>query len=240
MAITKQQKDEILKELIEKFGKSKSVVFADYRGLDVAGVSDLRGKLREKEAEMKVAKKTLINIAAKENNLELDPSVMEGPVAATFSYEDAMSGLKVLFNFSKENDKLKLLGGVIDGKVVGPDVIQEYAKLPGREELLAKLIGSMNAPVSGTVGLLGNLIAGFVRVLNAYKDTKPAEESAQEEVPKAEEKEEEKEKVEAADTPVEAPKEATEAAESAEAEAEAKSAEAPEEKAEADKEASAE
>ena len=177
MPVTKQKKEEVLQELVDKFGKSKSVVFAGYRGLDVSGISDLRGKLREADAEMKVAKKTLITLAGKENKLDINPDIMEGPVAATFSYEDAMAGIKVLFNFSKENENLVLLGGVVDGKVVGPEVIQEYAKLPGREELLAKLMGSMTAPVSGTVGLFSNLIAGFVRVLDGYKDTKPAEAS---------------------------------------------------------------
>ncbi len=175
MAVTKDQKSAILEGLVEKFGKSQSVVFADYRGLDVASVSDLRTRLREKDAEMKVAKKTLIRLAAKENNIEVDASDMQGPVAATFSYEDAMAGIKVLFNFAKENENLKLLGGVIDGKPVGPDVIQEYAKLPGREELLAKLIGSMNAPVSGTVGIFSNIISGFVRVLDGIRENMPAE-----------------------------------------------------------------
>lgn len=182
MAVSKQQKEEILQQLVDKFGKSKSVVFAEYRGLDVASLSDLRGRLRKENAEMQVAKKTLMRLAGEKNDFVLDKSIMEGPVAATFSYEDPMSGIKVLFNFAKENDKLKLLGGVVDGKVVGPDVIQEYAKLPGREELLAKLLGSMNAPVSGTVGLLNNLIAGFVRVLNAIQEKMPAEAATEPEV----------------------------------------------------------
>lgn len=194
MAVSKDQKAAILEGLVEKFGQSQSVVFADYRGLDVASVSDLRTRLREKDAEMKVAKKTLIRLAAKENNIEVDASDMQGPVAATFSYEDAMAGIKVLFNFAKENENLKLLGGVIDGKPVGPDVIQEYAKLPGREELLAKLIGSMNAPVSGTVGIFSNLISGFVRVLDGIRENMPAEEvkaEAPAEPAPAEEKKEE-------------------------------------------------
>lgn len=182
MAVTKQQKEEILQQLVDKFGKSKSVVFAEYRGLDVASLSDLRSRLRKEDAEMQVAKKTLMRLAGEKNELTFDKSIMEGPVAATFSYEDPMSGIKVLFNFSKENENLKLLGGVVDGKVVGPEVIQEYAKLPGREELLAKLIGSMNAPVSGSVGLLNNLIAGFVRVLNAIQEKMPAEAAAEPEV----------------------------------------------------------
>ena len=188
MAITRQKKEEILQELIEKFGRSQSVVFADYRGLDVASISELRSRLRKSDAEMKVAKKTLMGIAAKENNIEeLDRSIMEGPVAATFSYEDPLAGIKVLFQFAKENEKLKLLGGIIDGKPVGSDVIEQYAKLPGREELLAKLIGSMNAPVSGFVGIMGNLLGGFVRVVNAYKDTLPATAAPAAEAPKVEE-----------------------------------------------------
>ena len=182
MAVSKQQKEDILQQMVDKFGKSKSVVFAEYRGLDVASLSDLRGRLRKENAEMQVAKKTLMRLAGEKNDFVLDKSIMEGPVAATFSYEDPMSGIKVLFNFAKQNDKLKLLGGVVDGKVVGPEVIQEYAKLPGREELLAKLIGSMNAPVSGSVGLLNNLIAGFVRVLNAIQEKMPAQAAPESEV----------------------------------------------------------
>jgi large subunit ribosomal protein L10 len=176
MAVTRQQKEEALKELIDKFGRSKSVVFADYRGLTVAGISDLRGRLRKGEAEMKVAKKTLMGLAAKEQKIDdLSVCAMEGAVAATFSYADPLSGIKILFKFSKENDKLKLLGGIIDGKTVGPDIIEKYAKLPGREELLARLLSSMNAPVSGFVGVLGNIMGGFVRVLDAYRKKLPQE-----------------------------------------------------------------
>lgn len=213
MAITKEQKNEILSDLVEKFSKSKSVVFTDYRGLDVASVSDLRGKLREKGAEAKVAKKTLIKLAAKENKIdEIGDDILAGPVAATFSYEDELSGLKVLFKFSKENENLKLLGGVIDGKVVGEEEIKALAKLPGKEELLAKLIGSMNAPVSGMVGIMNNLVGGLVRVINAYKDTLPEDGSAPAEAP-AEEKP--AEEVPAAETTEPAAEEAPAAEESA-------------------------
>lgn len=175
MAITKQKKEEILKDLIDKFGRSKSIVFANYRGLDVASISELRSELRKENAEMKVAKKTLIGLAAKDTVGELDSSVMEGPIVATFSYEDPLSGIRILFKFSKKNENLKLLGGVIDGKMVGPDIIKQYAKIPSREELLAKLISSMNSPISGFVGIGNSLIGGIVRALSAYKDTMPAE-----------------------------------------------------------------
>ncbi len=175
MAVTRQKKEEALQDLVDKFGRSKSVVFADYRGIDVASISELRSELRKEDAEMKVAKKTLIGLAAKDSVGELDNAELEGPVVATFSYEDPLSGIRILFKFSKKNENLKLLGGIVDGKVVGPDVINQYAKLPSRDELLAKLIGSMNAPLSGFVGIGHSLIAGIVRVLDAYKDSMPAE-----------------------------------------------------------------
>jgi large subunit ribosomal protein L10 len=176
MAVTREQKKEILAGLVDKFAKSKSVVFADYRGLTVSGISELRKRLREKGAECKVAKKTLMRLAAKKNNLpDLADNIMEGPVAATFSYVDELSGLQVLFKFSKENENLKLLGGIIDGKAVGVAEIAQLAKLPSKNELYAKLLGSMNAPVSGFVGVLSNLLSGFVRVVNAYKDSLPKE-----------------------------------------------------------------
>jgi large subunit ribosomal protein L10 len=237
MAVTRQKKEEVLQELVDKFAKSKSVVFADYRGLDVASISGLRKSLREQDAEMKVAKKTLIGLAAKESNIgDIDKSVMEGPVLATFSYEDAVAGIKVLFKFSKENENLKLLGGVIDGKVVGPAVIQEYAKLPGREELLAKLLGSMSSPLSGFVGIGNSLISGFVRVLDAIKDKKPEE--AAPEAPKEEAKtdeapaasaEEEKAKEAPDETPEAPAEEAT--ADTAEAPVEEEKADTPAEEA---------
>ncbi len=183
MAVTKQKKQEILQGLIDKFGKSKTVIFADYRGLDVSGMSQLRRSLRAEGSECKVAKKTLIELAAKEMKIEgVTQEVIPGPVAATFCYEDELSGIKILFNFAKENENLKLLGGVMDGKVVSADEINQLAQLPSKEELYAKFMGSINAPTSNFVGLLSNILGSFVRVVNAYKDTMPAEDIKSDEV----------------------------------------------------------
>lgn len=171
MAVTKAEKAEILKELIDKFSRTKTVVFAEYRGLPVKGMSDLRKRLRQKDSELKIAKKTLLRLAAKEAKFaDISGASMEGPVAATFSYQDELAGLQILFKFSKENEKLKLLGGVINGELLDAATIKKYAALPSREELLAKFMGSAQSPVSGFVGILHNLVAGFVRVLKAHHD----------------------------------------------------------------------
>lgn len=176
MAITKEKKKEILDGLVEKFSQSKTVVFADYRGLDVAGMSELRKQLRESGSECKVAKKTLIELAAKENKIDgLNQEIIPGPVAATFSYEDELAGIKILFKFAKGNNNLKLLGGVFNGKVVSAEEVDKLAQIPSKEELIAKMMGSMNAPAGNFVGLLGNVLGSFVRVVNAYKDTMPAD-----------------------------------------------------------------
>lgn len=168
MPATRESKAEVLSELVEKFGRCKSVAFADYRGLNVDGISQLRGKLRKKGAEMKVAKKTLIKIAATQNGIEnMDSSEMTGPVAVTFSYEDPFSGIKALYEFSKTNEKIKLLGGIIDGKVVDAATVKKYAMIPSKEELLSMFMGSMTSPVGA-----------FVRVLDAYKKEKMKEETA--------------------------------------------------------------
>lgn len=173
MPVTREKKSVVLQDLIDKFARSKTVIFAGYRGLAVKGMSALRGQLRKGGSEMKIAKKTLMQIAAKENGIDAIPAdAMEGPVAATFSYEDELAGLQALYKFSKENETLVLLGGIIDGKVVGPAEVKKYATLPSREQLLAKFMGSMNAPVTGWVSGLGNVIGGFVRALNAYKNSR--------------------------------------------------------------------
>lgn len=171
MPITKDAKKTILQGLVDKFARSKSVVFTEYRGLKVKGISDLRKRLRSKNAEMQVAKKTLMKLAAKENHIEeIADAILEGPVSATFSYEDDFGALQILFKFSKENENLKLLGGIINGKVVDAETIKKYAKLPSKEELLAKFMSSLQSPASGFVSILNNLIAGFVRVLKAHHD----------------------------------------------------------------------
>jgi len=160
MAVTKEKKGELLKELNDLFARSKSVVFSEYKGLGVFPMSDLRKRLRKANAECKVGKKSLMRLAAKENKLEgVTDEMMTGQVAATFVYGEDFAAFKALYNFSKEQDKLKILGGFIAGKPVGLEEIKKLALVPSREESLAKMLGSLMSPVSG-----------FARVLNAYKE----------------------------------------------------------------------
>lgn len=176
MAVTKAQKEEILKKLEDNFAKAKAVYFAQNKGLEVKKVTALRKKLHKEGIDLVVAKKTLMKIAAKKNNLpDLSNEVMEGPVAAAFGYKDVVIPAKLLYEFSKENENLQLLGAVVEGKLLSKAEAKQLATLPSREELLAKLVGSMKAPVSGFHGVLSGVLRKLVYGLKAVHDKKAAE-----------------------------------------------------------------
>ena len=164
MATTRQQKEEILKELIADMDAAKGVVFVDLHGLTVEQNQALRNTLREKGVKTKVAKKTLIMLAGKENGLEIEKSLLDGQIAVAFSMDDEVAAAQELYKEGKTNEKIKLVGGIFEGKVAGKDMIMQVAQLPTRDELLAKLVGSMKAPISGFHGVLHNTLRGFVQV----------------------------------------------------------------------------
>jgi large subunit ribosomal protein L10 len=171
MAINKQKKEQVVAELQDLFTNAKSVVFSDYKGISVKDFGTLRGKLRENEVNFKVAKKTLIKIAAEKAGFkDLPEEVLEGQVGAAFGMSDEVAAAKTLFEFSKSNESIKLLGAIMEGRNLSQEETLELAKIPGKDELLAKLVGSMNAPISGFHGILSSLLRNFVGVVGAYKD----------------------------------------------------------------------
>lgn len=155
MALSRSQKTAQLTELKDKMQKAQSVMFANYIGLNVAAVSKLRGKLKESKAEMKVAKKNLMQLAAKELKLpEISDETLAGPVACIFSFDDALAGAQVAFNFSKENPQVKLIGGIYDGKLVSAEEAVALAKIPSRQQLLGIFAGMLSTPLrSFAIGL---------------------------------------------------------------------------------------
>lgn len=193
MAITRQQKEEILQELIKKFGDAKSVSFGQYAGMSVSEMAEMRNKMREMGVEFKVAKRTLFKLAAKENGIEIPDELMEGTVGAAFSYEDAVSGPKALKDASKKVKVVKLLGGVMEGKVISIQQMGELADLESREELLAKFVGMMRAPLQNFYGAINSPLGSLARAFGEYSKQMPAEaaaEPAPAEAPKEEAKEE--------------------------------------------------
>jgi len=159
-----QEKQQIVEEITAKLRESATTVLADYRGLNVAQVTELRRKLREADVEFKVLKNTLIRRAtAKAELTELD-SVLTGPTAVAFGKDDAVAPAKILSEFAKQNEALKIKGGVVEGRVVGVEEIKALADLPSREGLLSMLLSVLQAP-----------IRNFALAVKAVADKKQAE-----------------------------------------------------------------
>ncbi|MFA5420409.1 MAG: 50S ribosomal protein L10 [Patescibacteria group bacterium] len=172
MPKNKEQKQEILDDLNDKINRSKSVVFASFDALGVKDNEELRKKLKQENGEYFVSKKTLLDLAFKNNNIsDIDIKNLPGKVAAIFAYEDEVSPAKVIFNFKKSNEgKITFVGGILDGKFVGAEDVENLAQLPGKQELYAKMVGSLNAPISGFVNVLAGNIRGLVNVLKAISE----------------------------------------------------------------------
>ena len=211
MALTQDQKQAQIKELTTKMSGASSVIFSHYIGLNVTDVGELRDQLREAGAEMKVAKKTLIKIAAQEAGLpEIDADMIDGPIALIMSSEDPLSGAQIAFKFGKDHDQVGLLGGIFEGAMLTKEQAMEFAKMPGREELLAKLVGMLRSPLTSFAGLCSSPLSGFARGLSQLaekggvggEETEEVKEENQEnkEVKESEEIQEEEEKEETADT----------------------------------------
>ncbi|PIR52770.1 50S ribosomal protein L10 [Candidatus Peregrinibacteria bacterium CG10_big_fil_rev_8_21_14_0_10_49_10] len=190
MALTKDQKQAQVKELTEKMNSASSIILAHYIGLSVSEVSELRKKLRENDAEMKVGKKTLMHIAAKEAGLpEFDEKNMEGPVSLIFSFGDPLSGAQVAFKFAKDHDKVKLLGGLYDGKVLTKEEAVALAQMPSRDVLLATFVCMIRSPLVSFAGICNSPLSGFARALKELAEkggVHPAGESAPAETAEAE------------------------------------------------------
>jgi large subunit ribosomal protein L10 len=170
MAQSKQQKEELVKDLAQKIKASKAVVFSDFKGLMVKDMSVLRRELRAAGVEIKVLKKTLINLALKDAGIELDIKKLEGQIAIAVSSGDEVVAAKIIAKAAKANENLKMVGGILGVKELSADEVNALAKLPSKEELLAKLVGTLNAPVSGFVNVLSGNLRGLVNVLKAVAE----------------------------------------------------------------------
>jgi large subunit ribosomal protein L10 len=167
MALTKDQKAAQTAELKDKMSKAQSIMFAHYIGMNVQDISDLRQKLKEEDAEMKVAKKTLMKLAAKDAGLpEITDDSMEGPVACIFSFSDPLSGAQIAFKFAKDHKEVVLVGGMFEGKILSKEEATELAKLPGRDMLLATFVGMIRSPLTTFAGMCSSPMTGFARALS--------------------------------------------------------------------------
>ena len=164
----RQIKEAKVLEIKEKLEKAQGVVLADYQGLSVEEDTMLRKSLREAGVEYKVYKNSLVTRAANELGLGDVVQYLEGPVSIAFGYEDATAPARILNDFAKDHNKLELKAGIVEGKLFDTAEVKKLATIPSKEVLIAKLLGSIKAPLSNLAYLL-----------SAIKDQKEAAESAE-------------------------------------------------------------
>lgn len=169
MALTKVQKQKIIEDLREKIARQKAMILVGISGLKVKDISQLRKKLKGVDAQLKVVKKTLAEMVFKEKKLAFEKDKFKEEIALVFAFKDKILPAKTAYQFSRENENLKILGGFIENKFKEAGEIITLAQLPSREELLVKLIGSLNSPISGLVNVLGGNIKGLLQVLTQVK-----------------------------------------------------------------------
>lgn len=172
MAKTRAQKEDIVKNLTQLLKEAKSLVFCDYYGLSVGEMDDLRTRLRKEGVRFLVTRKTLFSRAAKEVDLNVDPKRFEGGLGIAFGLEDEIAPARIIYNFSKEHEALAIQGGALGEEVVDSSYVKMLAVLPSRDELIAKAVGSIAAPLSGLVGVLSGTMRSLVYTLKAIQENK--------------------------------------------------------------------
>ncbi|OPJ54905.1 50S ribosomal protein L10 [Alkalithermobacter paradoxus] len=154
-----QLKEQVVAEITDKLQKAASAIVVDYRGLKVEEVTELRKQFREAGVEYKVYKNTLVRRAAKEVGIsELNDELLVGPNAIAFGYDDPVAPARIISEFMKTHPKLELKMGIVEGEFYDKSKVEELSKIPSREALIAKLLGSLKAPMSNFAYMLDALI----------------------------------------------------------------------------------
>ena len=172
MAKTREEKEKLVKDLSDKFSKIKSAVFTSISGYTMDDANALREKGREQGVELSITKKTMLVRALNDSGIEVSKDLFEGSVLTGFGFEDEVAAAKMIADFAKGREGINIISGILEGKLVDAAAMNQLATLPSKPELYAKLVGSINAPVSGFVNVLAGNLRGLVYALNAIKEAK--------------------------------------------------------------------
>lgn len=166
MPITRERKNELVQELAKALKRAQAIILTDYRGMTVAELQALRNELRGMKAEYHVAKNTLLEIALKDAGLPVPATLLEGPTAVAFLNDDIAAPVKKLGSFFKDRER-PLKGAIVGQTVYDAKSVEQLGDLPSRSQLLATLLGSLNAPSARTAGILVGSIRQVLNVLQA-------------------------------------------------------------------------
>ncbi len=175
MPKTKEQKQEIIKELTKKVTDQKSAVLVDFKGIDSVKLFDLRDKLKQEECQLQVVKKTLLSkVLEKAGQEAIAQKINEikGQVAIAFGFKDEVAPARICYEFGKENEEIKILGGILNQAFADSASVLALAQLPSKQELLSRLVGSLQSPISNLVYVMKGNMSNLVSVLNEIKKVK--------------------------------------------------------------------
>lgn len=167
-----KQKIATVAHLTEQMQNAKAVVFADYRGLTVSQMSELRKELAKHDATLEVTKNSLMNLAAKGAEKEVAAEVLQGPTATLFAFGDEVAPIKALVDFAKEQELPTVKAGFLGTTVLSQSQVAALAALPSRDVLIAQTVGTIKAPLTGLVNVLAGNQRGLVYALAAIRDQK--------------------------------------------------------------------
>ena len=169
MPLSKEQKQKIVENIKDKVTKQKTMVFVDFKGLQVKEFFALRKKLKQAESTLLVAKKTLMTLVFKEKGIQCGQEAFQGQPAIIFGFKDELLPIKYAYKFSREHKNLKILGGYFENEFKGQEEMIALAQIPSKEELLARLTGSISAPISNFVSVLQGNNKGLIYTLKQIK-----------------------------------------------------------------------
>ena len=171
---TKAFKQDKIEKMKENFAKAKVAVVTEYRGLTVEEITNLRRALQKENSDYMVTKNTLAKIASKGTQFEVLAETLKGPVAIAFGFHDEVAPAKILTKFIKDVKKGEIVAAALDGKLLNAKETQVLANLPSKEELYAKMLGSINSPATGIVGAVNDIMSRIDRAKDKIAKKKSA------------------------------------------------------------------
>jgi large subunit ribosomal protein L10 len=170
LAISKEKKKQMVTDYVERMSNSQALILADYRGLTVGQLGDLRNRLRQNNGQFQVVKNSLFEIALQQAGLPIPTEQLQGTVGVGYCLEEVPPVAKTLTDFAKETNIMAIRGAILGTDLVGPDGVQRLADLPPREVILAQVLGAVQGPMSGLASVLVAPLRELVQVLHARSE----------------------------------------------------------------------
>jgi large subunit ribosomal protein L10 len=170
LAISREQKEKMVADYVDRMSRSQALILADYRGLTVSHMTDLRRRLRETDGQFQVTKNSLLKLALEQAGLPVPVEALDGPVAVGYCFDEAPPVAKTIMDFARETSILEVKGAILGSNILDAEGVKGLADLPPREVLLAQLLGAVQGPMSSLASTLAAPMRELVQVLQARSE----------------------------------------------------------------------